>query len=254
MTDTKAPRTISVETARELLLHLMQWDSEESYAAGWISGNEYRLWSQATRDSVVAGKVGDDQPYRWMQELAVVADGWWVWPYDAMSSPGPSFVGMREWLPIYAAHRQRLIEQYGPEGWAARLPLAEKENRARLKAFLDKAEAFGKRPGQHAVRRETAAAQLLRLMEEESEDNWATSWERDHEYMLWASVVGDDPGEIRGGSSEPARLKELAALADGWFAWAKELDDVEFLPMGRWLVMYRQYREAQSGEDGGSKA
>ena len=244
---------ISVDSARALLLQVMEWDSEDSYCAGWISGNEYRLWCQVVRDPVVAGEVHDLPQYTWLKELAAVAGGWWVWPDEPPASKGPWFLGMPEWLPIYEVHRQELIDRYGPQGWAARLPVAREESRAFWKTFREEREAIAKGPGAKSMCRETAIAHLLRLMEDESEDNWASSWAEEHEYMLWASVVGDAPRVRRGGSSDPARLKELAAVANGWFAWSEEADEVEFVPMDRWLVRYRQYVEAQkdASDDGG---
>ncbi len=244
MTDTKEGPSISVETARALLRHVMEWDSEDSYCAGWISGNEYRLWCQVVRDPVVAGEVYDLPQYTWLKELAAVAGGWWVWPDETYPSKGLWFLGMPEWLPIYEAHRQELIDTYGPQGWAARLPVAREESRVYWKTFREEREAIEKTPGAKSMGRETAIAHLLRLMEDESEFSWASTWAPQHEYMLWASVVGDEltAGDV--GSSEPARLKDLATLAGGWFAWSEEADEVEFVPMHLWLTMYRKYREA----------
>jgi hypothetical protein len=248
MTDPKEVAPISVETARALLRHVMEWDSEESTCAGWISDNEYRLWCQVARDPVVAGEVLDLPQYAWLRELAAVADGWWVWPHEAWPSEGPWFLNMSEWLPIYEEHRQTLIGRYGPEGWAARLPAAREENRAYWQAFREEREAPAKVPKAKAMGRETAAARLLKLMEDEAEDTWASSWVPEHEYMLWAGVVGDDPRNSYGASSEPARLEELAKLANGWFTWNDETDEVEFVPMGRWLLLYRQYAGTRRGE------
>lgn len=92
--------------------------------------------------------------------------------------------------------------------------------------------------------RETAIGQLLRLMAEESETNWCCSWGPQHEFVLWASVVGDEPESGKGWVEDPGRLKELASLAGGWLAWSEEADDVEFVPMGQWLAMYGRYRVA----------
>ncbi len=118
MTDGNA---ISVDSARALLLQVMEWDSEESYCAGWISGNEYRLWCQVVRDPVVAGEVRDQPIYQQLRELSAAAGGWWVWSHEATSPSGRSFVTLAEWLPMYEAHRQALIEKYGPEGSAGAL-------------------------------------------------------------------------------------------------------------------------------------
>lgn len=121
MTDTGREPLLSAEAARALLLRVMRDDSEASYCAGWVSGNEFRLWCQVVRDPVVAGELREAILCQPLRELAAVAGGWWVWPEESTQSE-PSFLTMSEWLPIYEAHRQRLIAEYGPRGvggWAA---------------------------------------------------------------------------------------------------------------------------------------
>ena len=245
MTPANELPSISVETARSLLRHVMEWDSEESTCASWDSGNEYRLWCQVIRDPVVAGEILDGPQYTWLRELAAAAGGWWVWPRETPPQGGPAFLRMSDWLPIYDAHRQTIIETHGPKGSEAGRPPARQEDHAPSKELREKNGPRVRETKAEGVARATATAQLLRLMEDESEDNWAMGWAPDLEYMLWASVVGDDPGEVRGGSADPARLKKLADLANGWFARPEEADEVGFVPMDRWLVMYRQYVEAQ---------
>lgn len=100
-----------------------------------------------------------------------------------------------------------------------------------------------KKPKVKTPSRETAAARLLRLMDEDAEFNWASSWVPEHEYMLWASVVGDESGHRNGGATEPELMRDLAKAADGWFTTPDGADEVEFVPMDRWLILYRQYVE-----------
>jgi hypothetical protein len=245
---TSASKQISIETAKALLRHVMEWDSEESTCAGWISDNEFRLWCQVVRDPVVAGEVEDLPEYTWMRELAEVAGGWWVWP-DEPREEELCFISMSEWLPIYEQHRQEIIDKYGPGGWEAGLPVTREKQNAFWEGFREAAE---KEPKSKTPSRETSAAQLLRVMEDEAEVNWAMSWSPGHEYDLWASVVGDEPRTRRGGSSEPDRLRELANAANGWFMSTEGAEEAEFVPMGRWLVIYRQYVEEGRGKpDGG---
>ena len=96
--------------------------------------------------------------------------------------------------------------------------------------------------------RETAIGLLLRLMDDESEINWASSWAHGHEYMLWACVVGDPSELVRGVASDATYLGQLAAIANGWFARMDELDDVEFVELDRWLEMYAQQRAELEGK------
>lgn len=140
MNSTTELPTISVETARALLRHVMEWDSEESTCAGWISGNEYRLWCQVVRDPVVAGEVDDLPVYTWLRELAAAAGGWWVWPHPSPPG-GPWFLTMADWLPIYEEDRRKMMEKYGPEGLAAGLPKAREETRIFLETLRNKAAA-----------------------------------------------------------------------------------------------------------------
>jgi hypothetical protein len=125
---------LSLDTARALLRHVMEWDSEETTFAGWESDNEYRIWSQVVRDPVVAGELVDRQEYTWLRELAGVAGGWWVWPRALRE--GPCFVSMDEWLPGYQARHQKMIEEDGPGGWGARRPIQIEENAAFWKAYF----------------------------------------------------------------------------------------------------------------------
>lgn len=105
-----------------------------------------------------------------------------------------------------------------------------------------------KEPKVKTPSRETAAALLLRLMDEDAEFNWAASWVPEHEYMLWASVIDDEFGSGHGEASEPGLMRDLAKAADGWFTMPDGADEVEFVPMDRWLSLYRQYVERRRSE------
>ena len=98
-------------------------------------GNEYRLWCQVVQDPVVAGEVHDFPVYTWLRELAAVAGGWFVWPHPSPPGEGPWFLPMCDWLPIYEERRRKMIEEYGPTGWAAGLPKAREESRLYWEAF-----------------------------------------------------------------------------------------------------------------------
>ena len=250
MTDAKEDEPISVDDARALLLRVMRDDSEESYRAGWVFDNEFRLWSQVVRDPVVAGELREALLCSPLRDLAVVAGGWWAWP-EASNQHEPVFVAMSEWLPIYAAHREKVIERYGPEGLGGLRAVAGEGSDDWLRTLIADLASHETAPQAKAMTRETAIGHLLRLMTEEAEAQWSTSWGPDHEHILWAVLTGDDLGSARGWASEPALLKELAAAANGWFAWSDAAKDVEFVPMERWLVMYRQYVEARRSKPSG---
>lgn len=108
---------ISVDSARALLLRVMRDDSEQSYCAGWVVHNEFRLWSQVVRDPVVAGELREAILCLSLRELAAAAGGWWAWP-EGSPQHEPAFFPLSEWLPMYAAHREGLIREHGPKGLA----------------------------------------------------------------------------------------------------------------------------------------
>ncbi len=125
------------DTARSLLLRLMEDDSEEEYCAGWVHDNEYRLWAQVARDPVVAGEVHNQPVYRQMQQLSTDAGGWWAWGEEEGDTV---FLEMPKWLALYEVRRQQIINEHGPLGWAGgEAPRAREEPAWFLSEFLARA-------------------------------------------------------------------------------------------------------------------
>jgi hypothetical protein len=166
-------------------------------------------------------------------------------------SGGPRFKDLAEWLPIYEEYRRTRIEKRGFADSGARRTFTQGENRAFLKRFREEREARGVFPKPRTMSRETAAARLLLSMLDDSA-NWDSESMPGQPYMLWASIAGSEPNGGRVGSSERRGLKELAALANGWFIWPEQADEADFVPMDRWLFIFRQFVEEERGKsDGG---
>lgn len=83
------------------LIDLMSDISEECYCAGWMHGNEYRLWDAITNpnDDRIYGftKINDEQIER-LRDLSRKLDGWVVWDDEV----GERFVTIEEWERIRA--------------------------------------------------------------------------------------------------------------------------------------------------------
>ena len=79
---------------------------------------------------------------------------------------------------------------------------------------------------------------LFGLMSYLSEHRYAAGWLVDLEFILWEEASKrSGPGLL---PYERAGLRVLAALAGGWWVWSK---DGRFVPMARWLTMYRRHQE-----------
>lgn len=87
--------------------------------------------------------------------------------------------------------------------------------------------------------RETAIGRLMARMLDESEVYWGSSW--GDEYQMWECEPASRP-MLDEDPPEPTKLKELASIAGGWFVWSEDEEDIEFVPMDRWLLMYDQWR------------
>jgi hypothetical protein len=81
--------------------------------------------------------------------------------------------------------------------------------------------------------RARAADHLLLLMEEISEEEWGAGWMTGLERVLWERTR--DPRRADKGTQ---LLRELAALADGWWVWTE--DDRRFVPLAEWLPLYTE--------------
>lgn len=87
------------EYAKHELYQLMSDISEDCYCAGWLIGNEYRLWNAITdpNDDRRYGmsEIAEDDIAR-LRELSAHAGGWWMWE-DKDDSPGAMFIALAEW-------------------------------------------------------------------------------------------------------------------------------------------------------------
>jgi hypothetical protein len=82
------------EYRKQELYDLMSGISEECYCAGWMHGNEFRLWDAVTDPNddrrYGMGEIQEYQVQR-LRELSQLVNGWWVWEDDA------AFIGLDEW-------------------------------------------------------------------------------------------------------------------------------------------------------------
>lgn len=88
------------------LAELMAGISERCYCAGWINGNEFRLWS-AVIDPVDTLSYGlafiNREEVEEMKRLSQEIDGWIVWQDANLSSPSDlCFIEMSLWLEKYS--------------------------------------------------------------------------------------------------------------------------------------------------------
>ncbi len=101
--------------------------SEECYAAGWMSGNEYTLWNMlANADaSRLYGMCNvSENDLAELREISTEIGGWirWVDDHDDPDLPceewGPAFIAMADWLPMFdkrMAEWAALREKYKKE-------------------------------------------------------------------------------------------------------------------------------------------
>lgn len=91
------------------LYDLMSDISEDCYCAGWMHGNEFRLWSAITdpNDDRRYGQ-GEIEPHQVnrLRELSTLVDGWWRWDEE----DGAQFVSLEKWRD-----RIRRIEEKNAE-------------------------------------------------------------------------------------------------------------------------------------------
>lgn len=91
-----------LEYRKRELYDLMSEISEDCYCAGWMSGNEFRLWDAITdpNDDRKYGmwQIEEEQVTR-LRELSELTNGWWVWEDDC------AFIGLDEWKRRLAARQ-----------------------------------------------------------------------------------------------------------------------------------------------------
>jgi hypothetical protein len=82
------------------LLNLMNDISEDHYAAGWMVGLEYNLWSLAFENP--EGNLGFSElslrNRGRLIELTHRCQGWWIWSDD---HGGRKFLSYNDWLSMY---------------------------------------------------------------------------------------------------------------------------------------------------------
>lgn len=92
--DNKALEAELLEYRKRELYELMSDISEDLYCAGWMSGNELRLWQAITDpndDRCYGMGLIEEWQINRMRELSEQTGGWWVWEDDA------AFISVDEW-------------------------------------------------------------------------------------------------------------------------------------------------------------
>lgn len=89
--------------------------------------------------------------------------------------------------------------------------------------------------------------ELLRMiLRDYSQYHWSNFWIDGLEYDLWSFVCGDsitmwDSGFGRGLQPDDRdRLFDLSVKVDGWFMWSAEENKEVFVPMKKWLKLYKE--------------
>lgn len=95
------------------LYELMSEISEECYCAGWMNGNEFRLWRAVidpTDDRWYGMAEIEVAQVERLRALSTGIGGWIVW-FDDQDDPdlppaqwGPRYVPMADWLKQYEAN------------------------------------------------------------------------------------------------------------------------------------------------------
>lgn len=97
-----------LEYRKRELYELMSDISEDCYCAGWMHGNEFRLW-QAITDPKDDRRYGQSDIEEWqvnrLRELSEQTGGWWVWEED-----NRAFISLDEWRRRLAAIEARNTE------------------------------------------------------------------------------------------------------------------------------------------------
>lgn len=84
------------QTAAHRLRNLMEELSEDHYAAGWLIGLEYRLFSAAYADEAFGDGLSHDERSQ-LITLSQRCQGWWTFELKT----GRKFLPLDEWLKIY---------------------------------------------------------------------------------------------------------------------------------------------------------
>lgn len=88
-----------------------------------------------------------------------------------------------------------------------------------------------------------AAFDLLKLMKILSEDNFASGWHVDLEYMLWISIfdISSNFGFVDISINDRGKLLSLSHRCQGWWVWTHKTPYCVFVTYDEWLPMYQRY-------------
>lgn len=74
------------EKVADMLLAVMEQESEARWCAGWMTDIEYELW--------------EEDEFR---DMGVLAGGWWIW-----RAGGTEFIPLKKWRAMVAARSENL--------------------------------------------------------------------------------------------------------------------------------------------------
>lgn len=107
-------------------------------------------------------------------------------------------------------------------------------------------ELYDAAQAQQATIAAMAAAMLLRLMRDMSEDHWSAGWLTDTEYSLWqACEVGGSYvwSFMPLGDAAVERLRTLRALAGGWWTWPHGSDVEIFVLIDEMAQQFARWQQ-----------
>jgi hypothetical protein len=88
------------------LASLMSFISERCWCAGWISGNEFRLWKaviEPNDDFCYGFSNIESHQVEEMRKLSREIGGWFTWQDSSnIQESRESFISMNDWLQVYS--------------------------------------------------------------------------------------------------------------------------------------------------------
>ena len=118
MNDAEALRAYRIDELYELMSDI----SEDCYCAGWMMGNEFRLWhaiTDANDDKRYGQSEIAPQQIQRLKELSQAVGGWWRWD----DKEGAQFVSLEKWAEILReieeknADAERKLNEIRPFCW-----------------------------------------------------------------------------------------------------------------------------------------
>jgi hypothetical protein len=96
--------------------------------------------------------------------------------------------------------------------------------------------------------RKYAQMLLVRRIHEISSDLFPeVGWAPDVEYDLWRAVLD---GPERASRADIEELRQLSIEAGGWYVFAGESENPEFLPLAKWQERYDAFFKLNKGREG----